>query len=203
MAAAPPITDRFLGALVREARARNTSPEIFLRAWWAESRLNPHTSGDGNHFGINALWGKILRDTYGIDPQEYVTRSAEAQLPVVFRDVDDRMRAVGVKSWPTDWLYEAANICPGRVHPNAQLGDTFASAGDTCYDGNSGLDRDKKKYITYGDIAAWLEASARESNVLPSIVARLPALQSSGQAPVAFATLGLLFAGLLVSRRGR
>lgn len=175
------IADDFLRAVVKEAHARGMRAETLLAVWYAESGLNPQSSPDGAHFGLNMIMGSILRQQ-GIDPQEYVSRPAIGQLPVVLRDLDQRIKMTGGQPFASPAAYEAANLCPARVKPGAKMEDVFARDPDVCYTGNAGVDRQKKGFITYGDIGAWVENRTKEAPY-QAIRARAAAIEGSAPGP--------------------
>ena len=195
------VTDSFLAAVAKAAAARGMTAETLLRAWWAESRLTPSTTGDGNHFGLNGLMGEQLAQWH-IDPHEYVTRSAEGQLPVVMRDVDARIKMTGGKPFKSYYEYEAANICPFFMKHGAAPDDVFVRREDgVCYTGNAAIDRAGKGYITYGDFKTWMDVSASESGQFAKILARVPAAGKAGSGVAIAGAAALVGLALFFGRR--
>lgn len=206
----------FYPALVVFARELNTDPEYFLRLFWLESRLDPKTHRSGSrYYGLNQVDAAWLRKR-GIDPTEYLTWPASAQLtqaagPFLAEMIHTYLKAPTIRS---PGVLEALNLAPARVRDGAPGNVLYAKTMDCSAEGakadpycaNRGLDRDSSGTITVADIDALMESFQRMGDwpIYLQARAELEKAQPASHAPSTIATavgptvVGVALGGLVV-----
>jgi len=185
MASAAPVSDDFILGVIDAANALGMDPETLTLPWYAESNLDPASSSDGVHFGINQIDQAYLTKLYGVSAADYRTWTAEQQLPIVMKDVRSRMdQFFGGKPFPDAAVYETANLLPSALLKGSSDDTVIFAYPSQNYTSNKGLDKDGNGYVTIGDVRTWLNTRSQEPPY-QAFVARLRALEASPTKPSA------------------
>jgi hypothetical protein len=144
-------------------------PEWLLPVLQAESGLRPDIQNQAGEpfYGLNQISKKFL-DSIGVTPQDYLTWPASRQLEtVVLPYVKSQVASYGpIRSGVR--LYQA-NFLPATLSFARKLSDTITSAPSPFYTHNSGLDAQKKGYITVQDLANFVSRAAAAPAVKDAI----------------------------------
>lgn len=165
--AMPQLSDAFLRESARQLVARGTRPVDGWLVWYQESALDP-SSGKAAYaknpnaaVGLSAILAPTLR-RWGIDPAEYLTRAADAQLPVVLRMLDEQLRVYG-GPLPDAAHYMSIQLrADGQVRRGASDQTVIYAAPDPRYYANP-MDVSRDGVLTIGDVRAWMERKAQEA----------------------------------------
>jgi hypothetical protein len=175
----PQLSDAFLRDSAREIATRGMRPADSWLVWYQESALDPSSGkvayerNPNAAVGLSAILAAQLR-RWGIDPAVYLTRSADAQLPVVLRMLDDQFRVYG-GPLPDAAHYMSIQLrADGRVRRGASDETVIYAAPDPRYDANP-LDTGHDGVLTIGDVRTWMARKAQEAP-FQALLARARAL---------------------------
>lgn len=188
-------SDGFYQGSIALAKRNNLDPRALLQIWFNESQIKASAVGKDSHgnrtsFGVNQITGQNLKDM-GTDPEEFITRTAEGQLPEI-----DRFYAPmkGSQLNTVERLYQS-NFLPATLGWNRDLNTVLLFADPSqrtehvgwlpeskekfFYDSNRSLDNGNKGFITIGD----LKIAATKNKNNPRLVEALARLASVGDLP--------------------
>lgn len=170
-------SDAFYRKLAQVAQSVGCSPYDLMAVLYSESGLNPQAEyvKDGKHVvarGLNQITPaatKVAGMSMDFWKNEYGKLSDEEQLPYVER----YLKGVYEGSYSNSTQLYTANFAPGFTksagNPNAKLYVRGADPKDN-YELNKGLDhplpgsKEKKGYITVGDMSATVESNKKKSD---------------------------------------
>ena len=144
-------------------------PEYLIPVLSAESGLNPALQNQAGHdyWGLNQLSGKFLRDN-GVDPQDYLTWTASAQLNgPILTFLGRTARQVGVPRSAVR-TYQM-NFAPATLKTATGLNDAIYSSPSAAYSANRALDKAGKGYISVGDLADFVAKEVNKPDVKAAI----------------------------------
>lgn len=181
------LSDAFFSGVNAMAQRQNLDAPSLMAIWYNESGIKPSVgsyvkdkNGKPVAYGINQILGSTLR-AWGVDPDEFLQRPAEGQLPEIERYYMP-YRNSNLNS--IERMYQA-NFLPATLPWGSNLDLVLLYADpsqrtehvgwikpDTealFYRSNSGLDHGKKGYITVNDLKIAASSHLDNPRVLEAV----------------------------------
>lgn len=178
------LDDPFFGSLRALASAMGVPAAWLLLIFWIESGLDPRAVNSLCYAGLNQMSGSYLVNTAKVDPNDYATWAASAQLEKVIgpwyrAQAGDALRG---KPAPNAGALYAVNFLPGRVKDRGTDMETvLTQEGDRDYvdkagnwhayiEANRGLDANKDGKITIRDLNVVLAGHALDTGFVAQLL---------------------------------
>ncbi len=164
-----------------------SNPADFLLMLGGESELKPFAKAPTGAVGLNQLT-PAANSTAGISEEQrqmIPELSVSAQLPIVDHFFKHIPWTMSGKPYDNVCMLWEANFSPGYMTSRGTSNDTvlYSKASEpSAYEGNKGLDRAGKGYITVGDLCYRLQSVSR-GDIYQSALRRLNAVTGHDYGP--------------------
>jgi hypothetical protein len=165
----------FYPALVQAGNTLGVPAGWLLNVFYLESRLNPQIGNQYGYVGLNQLASSQLKQTFGVNPSDYLAWPASQQLTqVILPWYQNTIKVFGRGTPRSPGVLYALNLFPNSVKTRGDSEDTvlISSRASSSYEvaayyananggkpnsrGNCGLDFDCSGQITIGDLDNFL-----------------------------------------------